>query len=230
MRIIEAKVVTSEKLLLRMQGRGMIHEDRPDNFKGRWGTTEGHKFVRSAESQMRQHFMFEGIEYFSLDVVGRQQLASAGAQAKMPRHGTDCQVIYPTSAFQDIECTTTRMRRVLTEYATSMESNRSTVGAVMAEVIGAMRIVYLQGEGIMINPSIRPLIDYGTQPYYEVCVTEPDILRQVERFRNVMVTWTKPNGSRVTEPMTESKSAGIQHLCDLLDGITIKEQNNGNIQ
>lgn len=83
-------------------------------------------------------------------------------------------------------------------------------------------LVVTRGPLVMINPEIELLGD--ATPVTERCLSLPGEQHTVRRWPQVQMTFTTTRGNRDAVFAGGLLAQCLQHLCDLLDGITIAER------
>ena len=96
-------------------------------------------------------------------------------------------------------------------------------------VVGAKKenIKYNDAQDIpitaMINPSWKKISE-DTDEQYEGCMSVPQIRGEVERYKEIELTYWNEKGEKITKKLNGFFARLIQHECDHLDGIVFLEK------
>lgn len=100
------------------------------------------------------------------------------------------------------------------------------IGLAAIQVGVAKRVIVLDVEGDEENPKplymINPVVIWSsdeTNIYNEGCLSVPDQYADVERPRDVKVTYLDYNGKAIEEEMTDIFATCVQHEIDHLNGV-----------
>lgn len=71
---------------------------------------------------------------------------------------------------------------------------------------------------VMINPEIEPIGD-ETELDWEACLSVPDLMGSVPRYKSIKYSWTNLDGSEEERTASGFHARAVQHECDHLDGV-----------
>lgn len=106
----------------------------------------------------------------------------------------------------------------------SEEQGNVPAGGISAPQVGInKRIIYILDYDsnkweLLINPSIE-FINFVKMATEEGCLSVPDILGNVSRYKNIRVKYQDRDGEWITKKFTDLNAITIQHEMDHLEGI-----------
>jgi peptide deformylase len=106
----------------------------------------------------------------------------------------------------------------------SEEQGNVPAGGISAPQVGVnKRIIYILNYDtnkweLLINPSIE-FTNFVKTTTEEGCLSVPNILGNVSRYKNIKVKYQDNNGKWITKKFTDLNAVTIQHEIDHLEGI-----------
>ena len=121
---------------------------------------------------------------------------------------------------------------VIENLRATLHNDPITVGLAAPQIGVTLRICVVnitkgkQGEDlVLLNPEIIP-INQTKVDGYESCMSIPHWKGKVDRFSDIVVKYTKPNGDQAEEAASGFKARVFQHEIDHLNGILFTDHLN----